>query len=120
MDPLSLGGNVSSDVRALYMRTLRSVSIQGAMTLLYPRMIALHDLPETTGFPAANGRLKLPTFMRASHAYMVADGAYLLGEWVGQCSIPLEQCPERADVCISYGRDCDRMVGNGSVTTNTG
>ena len=46
---------------------------------LYPRMVALHDLPEAVGFPGANGRLELPIFMRASYAYMVADGAYMIG-----------------------------------------
>lgn len=48
------------------------------MNVLYPRMLAIHDLADDVGFPAANGRLKLPRFMRASYAYMVAEGAYLL------------------------------------------
>ena len=48
------------------------------MNLLYPRLLAIHDLVEDIGFPGPNGRLKMPRFMRASYAYMVAEGAYLL------------------------------------------
>jgi protein transport protein SEC24 len=72
------GGNVTSDVRAHYMRTFRSLSVVGTMNVLYPRLLAIHDLKEDVGFPAANGRLKLPRFMRASYSWMVAEGAYLL------------------------------------------
>lgn len=48
------------------------------MNLLYPRLLAVHDLAEDVGFPGDNGRLRMPRFMRASYAYMVAEGAYLL------------------------------------------
>lgn len=73
------GGNVTSDVRVHYMRLLRSASTTVTLNMLYPRMLAIHDLTDQIGFPGANGRLKLPRFMRASHEFMVAHGAYLLG-----------------------------------------
>ena len=60
------------------MRAFRSLSVSGIMTLLYPRMLAVHDLSSDVGFLDPKGRLKLPAFMRASYAYMVAEGAYLL------------------------------------------
>ena len=60
------------------MRVFRSLSVSGIMTLLYPRMLAVHDLSSDVGFLDPKGRLKLPAFMRASYAYMVAEGAYLL------------------------------------------
>ena len=60
------------------MRVFRSLSVSGIMTLLYPRMLAVHDLSSDVGFLNPKGRLKLPAFMRASYAYMVAEGAYLL------------------------------------------
>ena len=60
------------------MRLFRSFSVTSTMTLLYPRLLAIHDLEEDIGFPGPNGKLKLPAFMRASYAYMVAEGAYLL------------------------------------------
>jgi protein transport protein SEC24 len=60
------------------MRVYRSLGVNGIMTLLYPTMLAIHDLAADVGFLGTSGRLKLPAFMRASYAYMVAEGAYLL------------------------------------------
>jgi protein transport protein SEC24 len=51
------------------------------MSILYPRLLAMHDLAEDVGFAAPNGKLKLPRFMRASYAWMVAEGAYLMSEF---------------------------------------
>ena len=75
---LTLGGNVASDVRAHYMRNFRSLSVVATMMLLYPRLLAIHDLADDVGFPASNGRLKTGRFMRASYNWMVSDGAYLM------------------------------------------
>ncbi|WVF67842.1 hypothetical protein IAT40_002603 [Kwoniella sp. CBS 6097] len=72
------GGNVTSDVRVHYMRHLKSLSATRTLNLLYPRLLAIHDLADDVGFPDGKGRLKLPTFMRASYGWMVAEGAYLL------------------------------------------
>lgn len=72
------GGNVVPDVRVHYMRAAKSASVTAIMTLLYPRILAIHDLADSFGFPGANGRLRIPRFQRASYAYMVAEGAYLL------------------------------------------
>jgi protein transport protein SEC24 len=63
------------------MRRFRSYGVVSTMTLLYPRLLAIHDLKDDVGFPAGPmGRLKLPGFMRASYAWMVAEGAYLMSE----------------------------------------
>lgn len=80
MSLLTVGGNVSSDVRAHYMRNFRSLSVVATMNMLYPRLLAIHDLADDVGFPAANGRLKIGRAMRASYSWMVADGAYLMSE----------------------------------------
>ena len=48
------------------------------MNILYPKLLAIHDLTDDIGFQGPNGRLKLPRFMRASYGWMVAEGAYLL------------------------------------------
>jgi protein transport protein SEC24 len=74
------GGNVTSDVRSHYMRYIKSLNLVGTMAMLYPRLLAIHDLAEDVGFAGPNGRLKLPRFMRASYAWMVAEGAYLMCE----------------------------------------
>ena len=60
------------------MRNMRSLSVVQTMILLYPRLLAIHDLSDEVGFPAANGRLKMGRFMRASYSWMVAEGAYLM------------------------------------------
>lgn len=73
-----IGGNVTCDVRTHYMRIYRSLGVNGIMNLLYPRMLAVHDLAADVGFLGSHGRLRLPAFMRASYAYMVAEGAYIL------------------------------------------
>lgn len=72
------GGNVVADVRMHYQRHVKNSGTTTIMSLLYPRIMAIHDLAEKYGFPGTNGRLRLPRFMRASYQYMVADGAYLL------------------------------------------
>lgn len=72
------GGNVVADVRVHYQRAIKAASATAIVNLLYPRMLAIHDLTEDVGFPGPNNRLKLPRFMRLSYSYMVAEGAYLL------------------------------------------
>lgn len=62
------------------MRIYRALGVNGIMNLLYPRMLAVHDLAADVGFLGTHGRLRLPAFMRASYAYMVAEGAYILCE----------------------------------------
>jgi len=71
---------VASDVRAHYMRNMRALSVVGTMMLLYPRLLAIHDLADDVGFPSANGRLKMGRFMRASYSWMVTEGAYLMSK----------------------------------------
>ncbi|WVW80627.1 hypothetical protein I302_102613 [Kwoniella bestiolae CBS 10118] len=88
------GGNVTSDVRVHYMRQFKSLSATRTINLLYPKLLAVHDLNENVGFPDSRGKLVLPTFMRASYGWMVAEGAYLLtnGEvamlWFGSAVNP--------------------------------
>jgi len=82
------GGHVASDVRALYLRTLRSMPLPATSAFLYPRMFAIHDLPEKVGYAAENGRLELPTYIRCSHGWMTADGAYILSEFGLQLACP--------------------------------
>ena len=64
------------------MRIFLTAGVVNLMNLLYPRLLAIHDLAHDIGFLGQNGRLKLPGFMRASYAYMVGDGAYLMSELV--------------------------------------
>ncbi|KAJ7689383.1 Sec23/Sec24 trunk domain-containing protein [Mycena rosella] len=82
--------NVSSDVRNYYAHRMLSMSVRSLMQLLYPPLLALHDLSEDTGLPdAETGRLVLPDLMRDSHLFMESHGVYLIdnGEamimWIG-------------------------------------
>ncbi|KAJ7196571.1 sec24-related protein [Mycena pura] len=82
--------NVSSDVRNYYAHRILSMSVRSVMQLLYPPLLALHDLSENAGMPdPTTGRIVLPDIMRDSHLYMEAHGVYLIdnGEmviiWIG-------------------------------------
>ncbi|KDN43108.1 hypothetical protein K437DRAFT_274996 [Tilletiaria anomala UBC 951] len=93
------GGNVTSDVRTVYMRNLRSWSVGNIMASLYPRMIALHRMAETDGFPVKvqdvdgaehdGQRIRSPPLMRPSYMRMETHGAYLVDNsemciiWIG-------------------------------------
>lgn len=89
------GGSVTSDVRVFFLRLLLGLGVGSIMTLLYPRMIAIHTLGDAVGepIPDAPGRnpeipaplktTQLPCNMRPSFHRMEPHGAYLLdnGEW---------------------------------------
>ena len=73
------GGNVASDVRTHFMRYIKSLGVGQTVTLLHPRMLSIHDLPEDAGLPDQTGRVRPPPLMRASYQRMVPDGMYLIG-----------------------------------------
>jgi len=69
--------------------------VRSLMQLLYPPLLALHDLAEDTAvLDPTTGRIVLPDLMRDSHLYMEAHGVYLIdnGEamimWIGGSASP--------------------------------
>lgn len=98
------GGNVTSDVRAISMRSLLAMSVGGIMMQLYPRLVALHKMAEVDGFPIKvsdeqgveheGWRIKIPALVRPSFARLDAHGAYLLDNgdvgmlWIGADAQP--------------------------------
>ena len=64
------------------MRLLRSASALATSLLLYPRILALHDLDPEAGFPATAdpASLAVPPHMRASFARVRDGGAYLVSD----------------------------------------
>jgi len=72
------GGQVASDVRTNNMRWLKGAGVAATLSLLYPRMLSIHNLAEDVGLQTADGRIKLPPLMRASYNRMEPDGAYLI------------------------------------------
>lgn len=90
------GGNVTSDVRTYFMRHLRGLGCGATMQLLYPRMIAIHNMQEGDGEPIKDGnaqfltrRIKSPPLLRPSYLRMEPHGVYLVGNgeyyllWIG-------------------------------------
>lgn len=73
------GGNVSSDLRVHAMRLLKSMSAPDLQLYLYPRVISIHNLSETDGFPEqSSGRMLLPPALRASFGFIEEGGVYLI------------------------------------------
>lgn len=93
------GGNVTSDVRAYYMRMFRSLGVGATMSMLYPRMIALHKMSPEDGLPIkvkqedgseiTGVRTRCPPLIRPSFHRMEPHGAYLIENgdncllWIG-------------------------------------
>ena len=78
---ISTAGIEPSDRRTQIMRFLRSAPALTISLLLYPRIISLHDLPTTSGFPDPKTRsLVVPPHLRASFARVQEGGAYLVSD----------------------------------------
>lgn len=79
--PRLTAGTEPSDRRTHTMRLLRSASPLTLSLLLYPRIIALHTLDATAGFPhPETGHLVLPPTLRASFSRIDEGGAYLVDD----------------------------------------
>jgi protein transport protein SEC24 len=72
------GGKEPTDRRVHDMRMIKSMGPLELSLYLYPRIIAIHKLDETEGFPNENGHLKMPSTIRASFSKVEEGGAYLV------------------------------------------
>ncbi|KAG6841490.1 hypothetical protein C0991_010348 [Blastosporella zonata] len=85
---------VSSDARNYHAHRMNSMSIRSLIHYLYPQLMALHDLEDTTALPNEYGRTRFPSVTRNSHTFMEADGIYLIDNeetsifWVGHSVSP--------------------------------
>ncbi|KAG9014795.1 COPII coat Sec23p-Sfb3p heterodimer component [Tulasnella sp. 427] len=89
------GGPVSSDTRATSRHRILSLGAAGLMSYIYPRTVAVHDLPNNVAFPdVRTGRLSLPAPMPNCYLWMEPDGAYLMDNgfvtflWLGASISP--------------------------------
>jgi len=71
-------GRVSVDFRIFTRMLLYSMSVRELTLFLYPRMFALHNLPEKEGTLDENGRVILPRWQRLLNCTLQSDGCYLL------------------------------------------
>ncbi|KEQ90017.1 Sec23/Sec24 family protein [Aureobasidium pullulans EXF-150] len=72
------GGREPSDRRIHDMRLIRSMGPMELSLYLYPRIIAIHNMEQTDGFADENGRLMMPSTIRASFGQIEEGGAYIV------------------------------------------
>ncbi|RAK99854.1 Sec23/Sec24 family protein [Aspergillus ibericus CBS 121593] len=72
------GGQEASDRRIHDMRMLRSIGCTELSLYLYPRIIPIHNMQPTDGFPNEQGQLQVPPSLRASFSKIEEGGAYLV------------------------------------------
>ena len=76
-----IAGQEPSDRRTYTMRLIKCASPLEVSLLLYPRIVALHSLEPTAGFPdPSTGHLILPPALRASFSRIEEGGAYLVDD----------------------------------------
>ncbi|PYH41893.1 Sec23/Sec24 family protein [Aspergillus saccharolyticus JOP 1030-1] len=72
------GGQEASDRRIHDMRMLRSIGCTELSLYLYPRIIPIHNMQPTDGFPNEQGQLQVPPSLRASFSKIEEGGVYLV------------------------------------------
>ncbi|KAF2457647.1 Sec23/Sec24 family protein [Lineolata rhizophorae] len=72
------GGREPTDRRVHDARMIRSMGATELSLYLYPRIISIHNLEPTDGFPNENGHLRMPQCIRASFSKVEEGGAYLV------------------------------------------
>lgn len=69
---------INSDVRVNNQRLIRSCSARDLMSLIYPRLIPIHNLSEAEGFADESGKLVMPEAVRNSFSQLQNGGVYIL------------------------------------------
>jgi len=84
------GGRVSVDFRVYSRMHLSSMSVGELTIALYPRMFALHSMPENAGTQGDDGYIILPPWERLLNQSLQSNGCYLLDNgrrmflWIGR------------------------------------
>lgn len=71
-------GQEPTDRRIFDAKLIKSMGLMELSLYLYPRIIAVHNLDETDGFPNENGHLRMPSSIRASYSKVQEGGVYLV------------------------------------------
>mmetsp|Transcript_99947 Transcript_99947/g.322258 ORF Transcript_99947/g.322258 Transcript_99947/m.322258 type:complete len:892 (-) Transcript_99947:87-2762(-) len=81
--------DISADMRTYIWMRLETLMVSQMAAYYYPRMMALHNAPDTCGLPDANGAVTLPDMLNLTSESMTQDGVYLLEDgdvitvWIG-------------------------------------
>jgi len=81
--------DITADMRTCIWMRLENLSVSQLSAYYYPRMIALHNIPDHCGIPDENGIVTLPDMLNLTSESMTQDGVFLLedGEtinvWIG-------------------------------------
>ncbi|KAL1921511.1 uncharacterized protein VTP21DRAFT_11227 [Calcarisporiella thermophila] len=84
------GPDLNADIRVYTMRMIKTMGVSETIGLLYPRMFAVHEMPENAGLSEETGHFKTPPLVRVSYERLNPAGAYLLENghqmfiWIGR------------------------------------
>lgn len=86
--------DISADLRTAIWMRLETMNVPQLAAYFYPRMMALHNAPDSCGVPDEHGRVTLPDMLNLTSESMAQDGIYLLEDgdlilmWVGRAVNP--------------------------------
>jgi len=86
--------DISADLRTYIWMRLETLTVSQLASYYYPRLMALHNIPDTCGVPDEQGRITLPDMLNLTKDIMTPEGIYLLedGEmmmiWIGRAAAP--------------------------------
>jgi len=99
--PLLCGTNVPTDLRVYLMHRMNIMSVSNSRVFLYPRMYALHNMPESAGLAApvdqpgeGNAQIKMPVLCNLTNENIQSNGIFLMENgmhimmWVGRAVAP--------------------------------
>jgi len=81
--------DITADMRTYIWMRLENLMVSQLSVYYYPRMLALHNIPDNCGIPDENGSVTLPDMLNLTSESMTQDGVFLLedGEtinvWIG-------------------------------------
>merc|ERR1712083_492509 len=82
--------DVTADLRTYIWNRLGGMTVSQMVAYYYPRMMALHNIPDTCGVPDEQGHITLPDMLNLTRDSMTLDGVYLLEDgdtillWIGK------------------------------------
>jgi len=84
------GTDIRPDERTYYMMLMRAASVSSTISFIYPRLYAIHNMPDQVGAVDNDGRIMLPVLCNLSSEKLDRGGIFLLEDtqtmymWVGK------------------------------------